>query len=797
MVNTGKNTFISFGSASSLKTGIYTVKIYAKLTGKNAEGVTPEANSGLFIAELYSGAVDTILPNSKKQITVGDLSADGTTAMITISDVLVFADMTDVQFRLWKNNQDIGFAVEKAEIILDRVSEPNMMYFSNATKMLHIPNTCVDVEGENAIAYDPTDTSLIKGVLIHSQQATLAQGYYRLEVDVALTGVDLPSPYQEKLFDLDVAYGTGGNIRAAATTINKSICTKEGYSEAMLYFAIPEGGVNDLQIRAITSNNSFVGFKLSDVRIFKVTEEEYNSLGAQIPIYESEAELAMYSRVGYVDNGALCASPEMGANHLLYGPYTPILAGNYNAIVYAKIQNRDADSDQVLTFEVANAGVTVFSHIITASELPENDIYYAVKIPFSVSMDIDRVEYRLYYAGGGNVKVDKIQIVQENYHVISVRQDETTLRPDDTEAVNSYLLPITTENIQFTNSYSGHVTDETIVFDLNTDIPGGMEGLTDQFYLKEGKMYCRIYLKVPDEFAGQATFLQTYITQGGWPVATAFLNADDFKDKTGIPVAIDFVFDSKENLPTELVLNWRGLSSVSVEKCTFSDVPFIENEVEMNVTTSGNTSKILIAAQDLKDLSSEDYAVFTLPSGTQAVISVATLQNWTKDGNSVELVFDQPKAQTLVQLKEATDSLKLFIRELDAFDFSVILHSASGNTTIMQLPNTIQFRFPISSSLMKTLDENLPGVVMLAVGNEVQPIQTSVNTDTAQLLASVNTAGTLYSALVTGSVGESTNDMPFTGDNSVFPAIIMLLTGCSVILAIWIQRRRMKKRSLF
>jgi uncharacterized membrane protein len=136
--------------------------------------------------------------------------------------------------------------------------------------------------------------------------------------------------------------------------------------------------------------------------------------------YEAENQPGDYGRHNQADPSASggmarVGRPDLphdpGKNGLVYGPYAPLLPGKYRVIFWLKLTGAPA-TGKIATLDVFSsaAGGPLAGTDVPAADFKPGDQYQ----PFVVDLETDRtwsdLEYRVNYAGKGQLWVDYIQI---------------------------------------------------------------------------------------------------------------------------------------------------------------------------------------------------------------------------------------------------------------------------------------------------------------------------------------------------------------------------------------------------
>ena len=191
----------------------------------------------------------------------------------------------------------------------------------------------------------------------------LNKGYYRVDIEVSLTGENLVSYVSNNANLLSVNYKkyTVGDL---ADDIDG-----DGYQTISYYF---ENSTDGKIPQIMTSRLGRIGFKIRALFFYNVTEEEYNtSLNTKTDlVWVGNAAENMSSVAGanVIKDTNNCTMTYDSANnhsgHAIYGPYISLERGKYRVDVDIAINADDAsvyaDDDLVFNFDISHSAGTAF-----------------------------------------------------------------------------------------------------------------------------------------------------------------------------------------------------------------------------------------------------------------------------------------------------------------------------------------------------------------------------------------------------------------------------------------------------
>jgi hypothetical protein len=132
--------------------------------------------------------------------------------------------------------------------------------------------------------------------------------------------------------------------------------------------------------------------------------------------WEAEGSSLSHKTGRLETDGWLCQTGIDAANdHMIYGPYvTDIPAGPNVAEFRMKTDNNTANNDPVVDIDVRNAttGQVLASQTITRQQFPVASDYVSFTLPFTMPVDNQSLELRVYWRGTAYTKVDWVGVQQ-------------------------------------------------------------------------------------------------------------------------------------------------------------------------------------------------------------------------------------------------------------------------------------------------------------------------------------------------------------------------------------------------
>ncbi|MFA4930649.1 MAG: lamin tail domain-containing protein [Patescibacteria group bacterium] len=166
----------------------------------------------------------------------------------------------------------------------------------------------------------------------------------------------------------------------------------------------------------------------------------------------------------YSNNGAWQAGGSDAINHMVFGPYQDLAAGDYKIKVIGKI-NDNTITNEVIKFDINNIfGTDEYKYLdLKGTDFAGNDTYQAFNLYFS-RQDAGLLEYRVFYSGAGTITVDNILVIKQDemqYEAENMFQATGQIVGDVTATANKAVQALTNDHSQGWMVYGPYTQDQS------------------------------------------------------------------------------------------------------------------------------------------------------------------------------------------------------------------------------------------------------------------------------------------------------------------------------------------------
>ncbi len=639
------------------------------------------------------------------------------------------------------NSKDtVKFGVDK--LILDKMSDESPLVvqaeYARGSNTGTFTNEGIKCEKGNKVDYMVSDAYI-----------TLDSGVYT--VDVYAKQLDKAANATDDIFMFDMGYKlNGAKLTGFSKTFKQSAFpeTLGVYRKFSVDVEVPEGErFVGVQFRAQFKNNSGIV-----IDRFEVTPNA--STGG--PLFEVEAE-RMNSVIGVkTDNGVVC-TVGMGSNFALYGTNVKIPPGSWKAVVYMKINEKTGDGDTVVSIFDLNCKPggaerqQLYPTDVTESQFEQTDTYYAIVIPFINDIELLSTELRMLYTNKVDLKYDKMMILKIDDEVPEPIQEEEEVyeRPDGVPAHDKYDVPITPENIEFSSTKSGKITNNAIEFRIEEHNVGDVKSIKNPFYLTNGRKYARFYLRTPNDIAGTFTFLNFTVFNENKLIGDVSLKGDDLTGYANKPYIISMPFDANEHMAINFKISWKGNYDIIIDKIEFTDSTETSNIYHpFKMEADGSKKSVNLTAADMEGISAIDYLKIN-KDGIYFVIPAAYVFEWLNKHESIDFSSGNIDTQKSARFSEITDNYSAKIDKLSEFTFTVTLNSTSNNITLDVMPNYYDVLVPaVEGTITKDNYANFEVISLFMQESGRLNVLRSVITEELDFISfNTKNLGTFYSGI--------------------------------------------------
>ena len=352
------------------------------------------------------------------------------------------------------------------------------------------------------------------------------------------------------------------------------------------------------------------------------------------------------------------------------------------------------------TYVIRNVGNGLNSGAFGDDELKQ---YKALTFDFRISEPEVEVGFRLQFYNNATMRVQRVMVLKKGAEIPEppVLDDSAPTPPEGTVFHDHVDVPLTEDNVVFTNDTSGQIVDGRVEFRKMSHTGGGIKNLQNGIYLTPGTKMAQFYVRIPEENSGTYAFLELLVTQNGLPIVNQRITCDDFAGYANQTKVFTYTFQVTDASKYDIKLSWKGNYDTILDKVVFSDTSDIEmRDVKKNAvaTEDGYTisfTKDILAEDEMTsldtylvkvgDLTQDLYIDFFLP--------VNFINEWLNAGyDAIRVDITEPQQAVADALRAEISTYDAEITELGLFDLSFTLLNGSNETVLQNLPNSIRLR---------------------------------------------------------------------------------------------------------
>ena len=258
-------------------------------------------------------------------------------------------------------------------------------------------------------------------------------------------------------------------------------------------------------------------------------------------------------------------------------------------------------------------------------------------------------------------------------------------------AADSATLTLDAATFKRTSERMGNFVDGRLEFNKNQNIKSTLT-LAEPLTLSAGDYTARIYLRSPQQIAGEFEFLKFTVKQGTKTLATQSMKGSSFTAYQNKSVVCEANFTAAAQGTIDLTINYNGNYNIIIDRIEFvpagtaSAAQIIEKQGE----TTGSVDTYTFTADDLANASRIDS--FSIQRGdSNVIIPVSYLNAWFDAGyTKATMTFSLADVARQKRLVSKMNSYNASNYLVTVFDFDVALTDASGkDVALTSMPSTI------------------------------------------------------------------------------------------------------------